>query len=149
PGELPEWELSEQEVSSLYNQILNMGVSDKVKLATMGNKEAREILIRDSNKLVAVAVVKSPRIQESEIENISKNRSINVDVLRQIAATKEYMKSYSVRLNLCSNPKTPVPIAMKLVPQMKDQDLKKIAKSKNVSQAVANAARRLVHAKGD
>ncbi len=87
-GELPEWELSESEYESLYNKILNMGVAEKIKLALMGNKEARDILVRDSNRMVAVAVVKSPKIQESEVETISKSRQVNEDVLRHIAATK-------------------------------------------------------------
>ncbi|MFC1833337.1 hypothetical protein ACFL2Q_01215, partial [Thermodesulfobacteriota bacterium] len=147
PGELPEWELSEAEFQSLYHQIMHMGVADKVKLAFTGNKEARGLLIRDTNKMVSVAVVKSPKIQEAEIEAISKNRSIAEDVLRQIAATKEWMKSYSVKNNLCNNSKTPLPIAMKLVPTLRDQDLRKLGKSKNVPSAVATHARRIAEAR--
>ncbi len=50
PGELPEWELSESEYESLYNKVLNMGVAEKIKLALMGNKEARDILVRDAKQ---------------------------------------------------------------------------------------------------
>jgi hypothetical protein len=148
PGELPEWELSETEFESLYHQILNMGVADKLKLAFFGSKEARDILVRDANKMVCVAVVKSPKIQESEVETISKSRQVAEDVLRQIAATKEFMKSYSIKLNLASNSKTPLPIAMKLLPQLRELDLRKLAKSKNISSQVAIQARRLAEAKG-
>lgn len=149
PGELPEWELSEAEYESLYNKILNMGVAEKIKLALMGSKEARDILVRDSNKMVAVAVAKSPKLQESEVETISKSRQVCEDVLRQIAGTKEWMKSYTIKLNLASNSKTPIPIAMKLLSQIRVPDLRKLAKSKNVSGAIATQARRLVEAKGD
>jgi hypothetical protein len=148
PGELPEWELSETEFESLYHQILNMGVAEKLKLAFFGSKGARDILVRDANKMVCVAVVKSPKIQESEIETISKSRQVGEDVLRQIAATKEFMKSYSIKLNLASNSKTPLPIAMKLLPQLRELDLKKLARSKNISAQVAIQARRLAEAKG-
>lgn len=149
PGELPEWELSESEYESLYNKILNLGVAEKIKLALMGTKEARDILVRDSNRMVAVAVVKSPKIQESEIETISKSRQVNEDVLRHIAATKEWLKSYSIKLNLCSNSKTPIPIAMKLLTQIREPDLRKLAKSKNVSASLATMARRLLESRGD
>jgi hypothetical protein len=125
-----------------------MGVAEKIKLALMGNKEAREILVRDPNKLVSVAVVKSPKIQESEIESIAKSRSVGEDVLREISRNKSWMKSYKVKLNLVSNAKTPLPMAMKLLTQVRDYDLKKLAKSKEISSVVANQAKRMVDAKG-
>jgi len=149
PGTLPEWELSENEYESLYHRIMEMGVAEKMKLAIMGTKEARDILVRDSNKLVAVAVVKSPKIQESEIEAISKSRSVSEDVLRQIAGTNDWMRSYAIKHNLASNPKTPIPIAMKLLPHLRGLDLRKLAKSKNVSAAIAQQARRLAETKSD
>ncbi len=148
PGELPEWELSEAEYQSLYNQILNMGVAEKIKLALMGNKEARDILVRDPNKLVSVAVVKSPKIQESEIESIAKSKSVGEDVLREIFRHKAWMKSYKVKLNMVSNSKTPLPLAMKLLTQIRDYDLKKLSKSKEISSVVANQAKRMMEAKG-
>ncbi|MBM4328107.1 MAG: DUF4388 domain-containing protein [Deltaproteobacteria bacterium] len=148
PGELPEWELSESEYESLYHRISNMGVAEKIKLAFNGSKEARELLVRDSNKLVALAAVKSPKIQESEIEALSKSRSVCDDVLRYIADTKEWVSSYTVKVNLCSNSKTPVPIALKLLNHLRELELRKLAKSKNVSAVVSTQARRLAEARG-
>lgn len=149
PGELPEWELSEEESESLYHRIMNMGVAEKVKLAFMGNKEARNILVRDPIKLVSVAVVKSPKIREDEIEAISKSRQVCEDVLRQIAVTKEWVKSYQIKLNLANNSKTPLPISMKFLSHFREPDLRKLAKSKNIPQALAAQARRLAEAKGE
>ena len=147
PGELPECELSEDEYESLYHRIQQMGVSEKVKLALLGNKEARDILVRDSNKMVAVAVVKSPKIQESEIETISKSRNVAEEVLRQVASTKEWTKSYVIKFNLSSNPKTPIALAMKFLPHLREFDLRKLAKSKDVSAVLAQQARRMAEAK--
>jgi len=147
PGQLPEWELSEAEFESLYHRILQMGVGEKIKLALFGNKEARELLVRDPNKIIAVSVVKSPKIMDAEIETISKSRHVCEDVLRHIAGTKEWMRSYTIKLNLVANAKTPVPIAMKLLGQIREPDLRKLAKNKNVSQTIATHARRLAEAK--
>ncbi len=149
PGELPEWELSEEESESLYHRILNMGVAEKVKLAFMGNKEARSILVRDPIKLVAIAVVKSPKIREDEIEAISKSKQVCEDVLRQIASTKEWSKSYTIKLNLANNSKTPLPLSMKFLSHFREPDLRKLAKSKNIPAALATQARRLAEVKGD
>ncbi len=147
PGQLPEWELSEAEFESLYHRILQMGVADKIKLALFGSKEARELLVRDPNKIVAVSAVKSPKIMEAEIETISKSRYVCEDVLRHISVSKEWMRSYSIKLNLVANAKTPIPIAMKLLAQIREPDLRKLAKNKNVSQTIATHARRLADAK--
>jgi hypothetical protein len=143
PGELPEWELTEGEYESLYHQIMEMGIAEKIKLAFMGSKEARGLLVRDPNKMVAVAVMKSPKIQVSEVESFAKSRSVCEDVLRQIAANREWMKSYSVRFNLVNNSKTPLPISLKLLNGIKETDLRKIGKSKDIPQVVAAQARRM------
>ncbi|MBI4963999.1 MAG: DUF4388 domain-containing protein [Desulfomonile tiedjei] len=147
PGELPEWELAESEFESLYHRILQMGVTEKIKCAMMGTKEARDILVRDSNKLVAVAVVKSPKIQESEIEAISKSRNVSEEVLRHIASNNDWTKSYTVKHNLCANSKTPIPIAMKFLNHLREMDLRRLARSKNVSSVVATQARRIAETK--
>jgi len=147
PGELPEWELAESEYESLYHKILEMGVTEKIKLAMLGTREARDILVRDANKMVAVAVVKSPKIQESEVEAISKSRHVCEEVLRQIASNKDWTKSYSIKHNLCLNSKTPIPIAMKFLPHLREMDLRKMARNKNISSVVATQARRVAETK--
>ncbi|HET9450533.1 MAG TPA: hypothetical protein VFO83_06605, partial [Aggregicoccus sp.] len=56
--------LEEGRKQNLTQRIMKMSISEKIKLATLGNKEARGQLMRDSNKLVAVAVIRSPRITD-------------------------------------------------------------------------------------
>ncbi len=124
-----------------------MGVAEKVKLAFLGNREARDILVRDPNKMVALAAVRSPKIQESEIDAISKSKHVCDDVLRQIATTKEWAKLYHIKLNLANNSKTPVPLVMQFLPHLRELDLRKLAKSKNISQVVATQARRIAETK--
>jgi len=92
-------------------------------------------------------VIKSPKIQENEVENISKSRQVCEDVLRIIAGSKEWMKSYPIKVNLASNPKTPLPMAMKLLNQLRESELRKLSKDKNVSQVLATQARRMMDAK--
>ncbi len=129
---------------SLFSKILNMTVSEKVKLALRGNKDARNILIRDSSKMIRRFVLQNPRIGDSEVIAICRNRSADDELLRQIAARREWMKNYQVRLALATNPKTPLPIAMRQVFTLGERDLQQLAKSRNVPQAVATQARRIV-----
>jgi hypothetical protein len=132
---------------SLWAQILGMGVAEKLKLALRGNKDARTILLRDGSKLIRRFVLQNPRISDSEVISVARNRSADEDLVRTIAQRREWMRNYQVRLALATNPKTPLVIAMKQVSSLDDRDLRMLAKSKNVPQAVAAQARRLLMTK--
>ncbi len=135
-------EVVKEKFLSLYQRIANMTVSQKIRRAMLGSKEERMLLVRDTNRLVAAAVVRSPMMQEPEAAMISRNRNVSEDVLRILGTTPEWSKSYSVKKNLVENAKTPIMIASKIVPLLREYDLKQIAKSKNVTGAVKEAARR-------
>ncbi len=127
---------------TLYQKVQQMNVSQKIKLALLGNKEVRNILIKDSNRIVVESVIKSPRITDGEVISIVNSRSISEDVLRLISGNKEWLKNYRVRQALVSNPKTPITLALKLLDTLNKQDLKNLSSSKNVSSTVAVTAKK-------
>jgi len=133
---------------SLYAQILNMGVHEKIKLAMRGNKDARTILIRDAIRLIRRCVLQNPRISDGEVISIARNRSTDEELLRMINEKREWVRNYQVRHALTTNPKTPLPIALRHVSTLAERDLRFIAKSKNVPQGVAVQARRILLASG-
>ena len=137
-------ELSDAEHLNMGQSIMKMDISDKIKTAMMGNKEARSILIKDSNKIVAAAVLSSPKLTDNEIDEISKSKSVAEDIIRQIANSPEWTRSYNVKMNLVSNPKTPVATSMKYLNYLQKRDLQNIARSKNVPGPVATAAKKLI-----
>lgn len=114
----------------------------RMKLAMKGTREQRAQLIRDSSKMVAAAVLSSPKLTEAEVEAFAKMANVSEDVLRTIAANRGWMKNYGVVWGLTRNPKTPVAISMKLVPRLNDRDLKMIAMDRNVPEGVRLAARK-------
>ncbi|MEP7123978.1 MAG: hypothetical protein ABJE95_23830 [Byssovorax sp.] len=126
----------------LYQRIANMTVSQKIRRAMLGSKEERMLLVRDTNRLVAAAVVRSPMMQENEAALISRNRNVSEDVLRILATIPAWSKAYGVKKNLVENAKTPIMISQRLVPMLREYDLKQIAKSKHITGAVKEAARR-------
>lgn len=136
----------EKEEGSLYAQILQMGVSQKIKLAITGNKEARTLLIKEPNRLICGNVMKNPRITDSEVLLFSGSKNVGVDVFKAIVANKDWMKNYQVKLNLVSNPRVPLPTAMNLLLHVRGKDLELISKSREVSKGVSNQAKRLLDA---
>ncbi|HET7113584.1 MAG TPA: hypothetical protein VFI57_08075 [Pyrinomonadaceae bacterium] len=135
-------EVSTERVS-LIRRIMFMNAKDRMKLALKGDREARSILIRDSNRVVCSAVVKNPRISEQEIENISAMRTVADEVLRLIAMNRSWARSYPIIHNLARNPRTPIPTAMNILPRIRTKDLNQLSQNRNVSETVRRQAYRL------
>lgn len=140
--EEPGREVVKEKFLPLYRRIAQMTMSQKVRRAVIGSKEERMLLVRDANRTVATAAVRSPLIQEPEVVLVSRNRNVSDEVLRVIGSSPEWMKSYAVKKNLVENPKTPPNIATKLVQHLRENDLRQLSRSKNVTGAVQEAARR-------
>jgi len=132
----------------LPKRILGMGVAEKVRLALMGDKEARGLLARESNKLILSCLLQNPRITETEILTIARGKSIPDEILLSITKKKEWMKRYPVRLAVVQNPKTPLPVALKLLATVRDADLRKVGRSRDVSGHLSAGARRILMSRG-
>ncbi|MBK7802042.1 MAG: hypothetical protein IPJ55_05075 [Chloracidobacterium sp.] len=132
---------------SMINKVMRMGVKDRVKLGMKGDREARNILIRDPNRLVSSAVVNNPRISEQEIENIASMRSLSEDVLRQIASNRQWSRSYGVMHSLVRNPRTPIANSLTIMSRLQLRDLTALSKNRNVSDGVRRHAARLLSAR--
>ncbi|MBI5286166.1 MAG: hypothetical protein HY878_01075 [Deltaproteobacteria bacterium] len=135
---------TEVERLSLYKKIEGMTVAEKIKLALLGNKEVRDILIKDSNKLVALTVLKNPRITEDEVLKTVNSRNISDEVLREVANNREWLKKYPVRLGLVTNPRTPVGISLRQLGYLQEKDLQHLARSKNIPTTLATSAKNLL-----
>jgi len=132
----------------LHAQIARMTVTQKIRRAQLGSAAERLILVRDPNRLVALAAAKSPNLRDNEAVQISAARSVGEDVLRVIAMNREFTRHYQVKLNLVTNPRTPFTFVSRLIPLLRENDLKVIGKSKNVSGAVSQAVRQQLARKG-
>jgi hypothetical protein len=126
---------------NITQRVMKMSVSEKIKLATLGNKEARTILLRDSNKLVCMAAVTSPRITDGEILSLANSRTVNADVLRYIYSAREFLKSYAIKTSLVKNPKVPLPTALKMLYTLQEKDIKELARDRNVPQTIQSQAK--------
>jgi hypothetical protein len=129
---------------SLIRRIMFMTVKDRVKFGLKGDREARGILIRDSNRVVAAAVIYNPRITEQEVEKISSMRTVSEEVLRIIGLNRAWTRSYAIIHNLVRNPRTPFATAMNILPRIQKKDLKALADNRNVTENVRRQAYRLV-----
>jgi hypothetical protein len=134
---------------NLTQRIMKMSISEKIKLATLGNKEARGVLIRDSNKLVCTAVIRSPRITDGEVLSCAGNKAINDDVFRIIYGNREWTKKYKIKMALLKNPKLPLTIGMKFLSTLREGDVKDLARDKNVPAGLQGMAKKMLAKKDE
>jgi len=132
---------------TLIRRVMFMNAKDRMKLAMKGDREARGILIRDSNRVVATAVIHNPRVTDQEVENIAAMRTVADEVLRLIALNRNWARSYSIIHNLVRNPRTPIPAVIGILPRIRTKDLKQLSQNRNVSEAVRRQALRLSQAR--
>ncbi len=132
---------------SLIRRLMLMNARDRMKLARKGDREARSILIRDSNKMVAAAVINNPRITDQEAENIATMRTVADEVLRLMAMNRNWARSYTIIHNLVRNPRTPIPTVINILPRIRTKDLQNLAQNRNVSDAIRRQSNRLAQAR--
>lgn len=128
---------------SMINRVMKMGMKDRVKLAMKGDREARNILIRDPNRVVAQAVISNPKITEQEVEKIAAMRAVPEDVLRTIANGRQWARNYAIIHNLARNPRTPIASVLPILTRLQARDLVAMSKNKNISDAVRRQSLRL------
>jgi len=124
--------------------LAGLPIKRKIKLASKGTREQRAQLIRDPNKLVAAAVLASPKLTDAEVEAFSKMANVSEEVLRVIGNNRTWLKNYGVVLGLVKNPKSPPAISMQLLPRVNERDMKMLAVDRNVPEGLRLAARKFI-----
>ncbi|HXE81499.1 MAG TPA: hypothetical protein VNK41_12150 [Vicinamibacterales bacterium] len=119
-----------------------LSVMERIKVAMRGTREERAVLVRDPNRLVASAVLSSPKLTESEIESFARMANVSEEVLRVIATNRAWVKNYSVVLNLVRNPKTPVAHSLHLLNRLTERDVKTLTTDRNIPEPLRIAARK-------
>ncbi len=130
--------------TSLLQKLQKMGFTERMKAAMRGTREMRAILIRDPNKMIAAAVLSSPKVSEAEIESFAKMASISEEILRVIGGNRAWLKNYGIVVALTRNPKSPLGLSLNLLNRLNDRDAAALSMDRNVPEPLRQAARRKV-----
>jgi len=137
-GEAPD------DTQSITQRLAQMNVPQRLKRATKGSREERSILIRDPNKMIAIAVLSSPKLTTSEVESIARMTSVSDEILRTIAMNRGWTKNYNVVWALTKNPKTPVQLAMNMMSRLAERELRTLSTDRNVADILRITARKKI-----
>ena len=127
---------------SPLQKISKLTVGERVKLAMLGNKEERALLIRDGSRVVYAAVMASPKLTDQEVETIASMKNVQEGVLREVARNRKFIKSYTVMKNLVNNPRCPMDLSLNFIKNLLPPDLKALSMNKGVPETVRKLALR-------
>lgn len=137
---LTEEERNEAERISTVQKLFRLTTAEKVVTALKGSREERSVLVRDPNRLVAAAVLGSPRLTDGEVESFASMRNVTDEILRQIGNNREWTKRYGVVSSLVKNPRTPLAISLGMVSRLNPRDIKSLSTDRNVSEVLRRQA---------
>jgi len=157
PGEIPAIEADEPLIDAgesdvageldrdtAVQKLAAMSFTERLKSAVKGTREMRAILIRDPNKMIAAAVLSSPKMSDSEVESFARMTSVSEDVLRIIGNNRVWTKNYGVVVGLSRNPKTPLGMSLNLLGRLNARDVAMLSVDRNVPETLRIAARKKV-----
>jgi hypothetical protein len=140
---------SDEQRGSALQKISKLDIKGRIQLAMKGNKEERSLLIRDGTKIVALAVLESPKITDGEVERYAGQKNVLEAVLRHIPMKRRFIKQYPVVRALTSNPRTPIDVSLGLIKHLLMQDLRHLSGNKEVSDTVRKLAMKMFRQKLD
>lgn len=134
---------------STLQRISKLDVKGRIQMAMKGTKEERSILVRDGTKIVALAVLDSPKISDGEVEKFASQKNVLEAVLRAIPMKRRFAKNYAVVRNLTFNPRTPLDVSLGLMKNLLVQDLRNLAGNKEVAETIRKLALRMFKQKSE
>lgn len=119
-------------------------INAKMHLALHGDRDERAAILRDINPTLHAYVLRNPGIQLDEVVAIAKQRTVTPEVLKAIGDRREWAQRPDIAIALIRNPKTPVPLALRLLDHVSPSELRQLAKDTNTRAAIQQAARKKV-----
>ena len=138
-----------EERGSALQKIAKLDIKGRIQLAMKGSKEERSLLIRDCTKIVALAVLESPKVSDGEVERFASQKNVLEAVLRGIPMKRRFAKNYLIIRNLVFNPRTPLDLSLGLMKNMLVSDLRNLSNNKEVSDTVRKLATKMFKQKMD
>lgn len=130
------------ELPSIY-AIREMNVTEKMRLASKATRNERQILLQDISPQVLTALLGNPRLEPEEVLRMIQSPHMSGGLLQQLAGSSTWGGVYEIQRAIARSPKTPPPLAVRLLEGLRLPDLQAIAKSQSVREDIKRAALRL------
>lgn len=139
--------VKKQSEEILKNRLAEMAQGERVALARRASRGMIATLRNSPEPRVLQALLSNVRLVENDAVEIASNPGASKDILSALACHPEWRSRVSVRRSLLSNPKTPVPAALRLIEGLSPQELARLARDSAVPRIVRVGADRRLEAR--
>lgn len=138
-------EVAEGEVlgSSPIFRIKSMNPNERMRLAAKAGRTERAILVRDTSAQVLLGLLGNPRLDGEDVLHIVRSTHANALILSRVAEDRRWSQNPEVRNAVVRHPKTPTPLALRLLETLRTPDLQVLAKAGQSKEVLRRAAVRL------
>lgn len=133
---------------TVWDRLRAMSRNERVLHAAKAERPERLVLVQDNDPQVLFYLLKNPRIGVEEVARVAKSPYLTYQVAEVILKTSQWSNHPEVKIALVHNPKTPPAMALKVLPGLPKPEIAKIARGAAVSQALKQAALKLLMAAG-
>ena len=135
-------EANPSEVSPIF-RIRQMNPMERFRLASKASRVERQILLRDNSPQVLMGLLNHPQIEIKEVLELLKSPFATGNIMQRVADNRRWMSNPELQLTVARSPKTPTPLAIKLLPLLSTKDLGVLSKNNNAREALRKAALRI------
>jgi hypothetical protein len=109
-------------------RIREMEPPQRIQLALKADRGERAILSRDTMAPVLLTLLSNPQLDSENVLTIAKSPYASPDILQRVASDRRWLASADIRIALVRNPKTPTPLAQRLLETLPMNELRTLAK---------------------
>jgi len=131
--------------ADVHSRVRAASPHEKMQLALRGNRDERAVILRDPTARPAHGhLLRNPQIGVDEVALIAGMRTASADLLKQIADRREWAQRAEIASALVRNPKTPVPLAIKMIPWVAVAELRQLAKTSSLRTPILREIRKRI-----
>ncbi len=124
--------------------IKELDTGQRVVLALKADRGERAVLCRDTMAPVLLNLLSNPQLDSENVLAIAKSPYASPDILQRVGSDRRWLASADVRIALVRNPKTPTPLAQRLLETLPLAELRILAKTGNSKEDLRRLALALV-----
>lgn len=128
----------------LAERVGHLSTGEKLLLARGAGPGLIPRLLEERDPRVVASVLENPRLTEPLLAPLLASHVTPGELLRLVAADRRWGRRYTTRLAICSNPGTPVDLALSNLASLKKVDLRAIARDIRLLDEVRRRATLLV-----
>ena len=133
----------------LSERLPALSVGEKMAIARAASPAVLSALRHDPTPRVITALLENPRLTEGLLMPLLASEAALPAVLAVIAASPKWSARYPVRLALCQNARTPLDLALILLPLLKRTDLDSVAANLHLRLPLRRRAQLLARGGGE